>query len=146
MTSLQNEQDDVESVYSKVEFNKQLAQSSLLSDQDIQQSASQFDVYKPTHNIPPITSSTEKSSNHWAQLVHHLQIENQHLLTALQRTHDSLVKCRQDKVLLEDLLLNQKKKTLDQELLYNHHNQPSSSSPPLFNQVFFIFTCLFSIN
>ncbi|CAO3633712.1 unnamed protein product [Cunninghamella echinulata] len=140
MDSLHNDQDDVESVYSKVEFSKQLAQSSLISDQDIQRSASQFgngpitlfdneqDIHKYT---PP--SADNKHTDYWAQLVRHLQNENQQLLKALQRTHDSLVKCRQDRSVLEELVMNQKKKTLDQELLHNnnnnnnrHHHHPNS--------------------
>ncbi|KAI9302357.1 hypothetical protein BJ944DRAFT_270049 [Cunninghamella echinulata] len=129
MDSLHNDQDDVESVYSKVEFSKQLAQSSLISDQDIQRSASQFgnrpitlfDDEQEIHKYTP-PSASNKHTDYWAQLVRHLQNENQQLLKALQRTHDSLVKCRQDRAVLEELVMNQKKKTLDQELLHNNNN------------------------
>ncbi|SAL98881.1 hypothetical protein [Absidia glauca] len=49
-------------------------------------------------------------------LVRHLQKENEQLLSALQRTHDTLVQCRQEKRLMEELLQGQRKLTLDKEL------------------------------
>ncbi|KAI8080060.1 uncharacterized protein BX664DRAFT_342217 [Halteromyces radiatus] len=160
---------DNDSIYSKVEFSKQLAQSSLLSDELIQRSASQFgirpntlldqnimenEIYPLSQRRRPLlpqqqqqqqqrqqrslrlpTTTTqeeeeeeqEEGHDKWKPqdldeqselqfLVRHLQRENEQLLMALQRSHDGLIKCRQEKRLLEDMLQDQRKMTLDKEL------------------------------
>ncbi|KAI8329442.1 hypothetical protein BC941DRAFT_442796 [Chlamydoabsidia padenii] len=150
--------EDEKSVYSPVIFNKELAQSSLLSDEFIQRSASQFGIRPitlfdsldiptkgilqsqhilpqqltqrhfsrqncslPRPKLPPNVqqkpdSDSEGEEDEYKFLVRHLQKENEQLLIALQRNHNTLLQCRQDKRLLEELIQDQRKLTLDKEL------------------------------
>ncbi|ORX43567.1 hypothetical protein DM01DRAFT_1411573 [Hesseltinella vesiculosa] len=119
---------DKSSIYSRIQLHKHMAQSSMISeDPAIERSASQF-AHRPTtlfddeylQSLP-----LSKNKHHedkaeqdpdWADMVRHLQQENQTLLNSLGKCHDSLLRCRKDKAVLEEMLENQKKLTLDQEL------------------------------
>ncbi|KAI8064609.1 hypothetical protein BC940DRAFT_321017 [Gongronella butleri] len=91
-------------------------------DPAVERSASQFGVRPHTlfddeylnEDDPPADKEDEDPG--WLDMVQQLQKENQTLLDSLRKCHDSLLQCRQDKAQLEEILQNQKKRTLDQEL------------------------------